>query len=168
MYPEVIFFSYVCFAPISISCMSFIILLVYCLSEVVYHSRCAKLIMLIYIFQCRKIKKKTPIPDHVRKVHSLWEADGVKDVCWEGNVTPMLSWRFCSQRVKRERQMWRGIPPSTCICWDQAFQISHTGHTHMPCTRTTRWRHQLPLTTCEIPVSSVQKSDRMGCSWGWT
>ncbi len=57
------------------------------------------------------------LPDHVRKVQSFWEGEGAEDLCCLlGKTTPISSCRFCIQRLNRERQIWRGIPASTCIC----------------------------------------------------
>lgn len=105
---------------------------------------------------------KELVPDHVRKVHSFWE--GAEDL-WSvlAKTTPISNWRFCSQRLNRERQIWSGIPASTCVCERERNKISYNVRPSVLVHLKT-----CAADTCVIPVSSVQNSDRMGCSWGWT
>lgn len=72
------------------------------------------------------------LPDHVRKVHRFREAGDAEDT-WGllGKTKPIFIWRFWSQRLNRDIQIWRGIPASTCICDGKQWSIPTMSTTHV-------------------------------------
>lgn len=122
----------------------------------------------VYSKSCRSMQMI--LPDHVRKVQSFWEAEGTGGIgCLFGKITPILNCRFCSQRLKRERQIWRGIPDSTCICRTEKYSdVMQQNYINSVRQQEMHSCVLMPISTCVIPVSSVQNSDRTGCSWGCT